>query len=52
MECWRTVEGLGVEGGAVAEEGVGGDLGDGEVVEGVHVCAPLAGGNAIGVKAG
>lgn len=30
------LEGLGVEGGAVAEEGVGGDFGQGEVVEGVH----------------
>lgn len=30
------LEGLGVERGAVAEEGVGGDFGDGEVVEGVH----------------
>lgn len=37
------LEGLGVQGGAVAEEGVGGDFREGEVVEGVHGVAPLGG---------
>jgi hypothetical protein len=32
----QLLEGCGVEGGAVAEEGVGVDLGEREMVEGVH----------------
>lgn len=51
MECWRA-EGCGVEGGAVAEEGVRGDFVDREVVEGVHACAPLGEGTLCWVKAG
>ena len=47
------VEGVGVQRGAVAEEGVGGDFGDGQVVEGVHGRRLLLGeGSAMGVKAG
>lgn len=41
-------EGLRVQRGAIAEEGVGGDFGEGEVVEGVHACAPLGGREAQG----
>lgn len=37
------LQGLGVKRGAVAEEGVGGDFREGEVVEGVHGVAPLGG---------